>query len=424
MGQKRDLGPAGTPQNSGSLGSRKNPKRALVAGRPFCNRACLPFFAADILDPSGRGDLAAGFDFFAAKPSPGRLWIPFMEGRDARLRRRVIRKVVIVGDAEGPDYCSGFIVTSPEKGRTYVVTQSSFINGRDNHLKVCFFDKTELPASVVTVGETFCILSTDLHRESRAITPMVGAVVPSRAVTFAPSSPTDIYSIPSFVIVDSVDAYDVGDNDPTASDHISDSNKYFEFTCHYGEKCLNGHSRLVAAPIFSMTGDTMGIAAGDFRPNEVGGEIKLALSAEHIADMVDSLMAPLRESKSGGDEGSTGHKRSDASTRERGKDKCSSKDKQPAANKKPRGGDEGSAGRQRSDASKRKRGGDKCSSKDKKPAANKKQWDGSEGSSRHKRSDASNRKIKRGEDKCRTKDKRPTANKKQRIGGKGKNASR
>ncbi|RLN22468.1 hypothetical protein C2845_PM07G30430 [Panicum miliaceum] len=289
-------------------------------------------------------------------PALGR--IPFMEGRYARLSRRVVKKVVIVGDARGSDYCSGFVVTSSEKGRTHIVTQSSFVNGRENHLKVCFFDKIELPASVVTVGETFCILSTALHQNCRAITPMVGDVVPSSAVIFPPSSATDICHIPSFVIVSSVDAYNVGDIDPTASDHISDSEKYFEFTCHYGEKCLNGHSRLVAAPIFSMTGDAMGIGAGDFRPDEEGDEeIKLALSAKYIADMVDSLMAPLGESIRGEDERSAGCKRSDAKKRERGGDKCSPKDRKPTANKKQMGGNEGRTGRKRSDAKKRGGGG-------------------------------------------------------------------
>lgn len=236
-----------------------------------------------------------------------------MERKDISLARRCSKKVVIVVDGRSSDFCSGFVLKSSDKS-TYIVTSTQFVEEREKDLKVCFFDGIELSASVFVKGSFFAVLRTNFHRHCEEITVMEGDLTPSRIILFPPSSTSSIYHIPGFIILESVDAYqaDILDDEagPTSRDHIPVSERYFQLTCRYGDKCIDGHSRLVGAPVFNMKGEVVGIVTGDFRPKE-GYEhvIKLGLCAKYIWDRVHALVPGLVESKNGRNEGSSGSKR-------------------------------------------------------------------------------------------------------------------
>ncbi|BAS87347.1 Os03g0846900 [Oryza sativa Japonica Group] len=84
---------------------------------------------------------------------------PLLEGEelmDIPVEKRARKSMVVVRDANG-EYCSGCVLKS--KGKyTYVLTQSSFASGREDTLKICFFDQIEREASAFASGDTFCLL--------------------------------------------------------------------------------------------------------------------------------------------------------------------------------------------------------------------------------------------------------------------------
>ena len=80
----------------------------------------------------------------------------------ASIEDRLVKSVVIVGETESTDYCIG-LVAQVTKDETFVLTQSFFIQDKRDRIKVSFFDKTELPASVVGIEGRFCMLRTKRH---------------------------------------------------------------------------------------------------------------------------------------------------------------------------------------------------------------------------------------------------------------------
>lgn len=205
---------------------------------------------------------------------------------DIPVEKRARKSMVVVRDANG-EYCSGCVLKS--KGKyTYVLTQSSFASGREDTLKICFFDQIEREASAFASGDTFCLLRTKRHTDCRPIKKMRGQVMPEPMVVFAPSSATSAYHIPGFVISESTAALDLRRN------HINGSECYFLGTCHYAEKGFNGHCRLVGSPVFSLKGKVMGLIAGtcvkELNLYLGGYEIKVALLTSHMDGMLNAML--------------------------------------------------------------------------------------------------------------------------------------
>uniref|UniRef100_I1PHC3 Uncharacterized protein n=1 Tax=Oryza glaberrima TaxID=4538 RepID=I1PHC3_ORYGL len=112
---------------------------------------------------------------------------PLLEGEelmDIPVEKRARKSMVVVRDANG-EYCSGCVLKS--KGKyTYVLTQSSFASGREDTLKICFFDQIEREASAFASGDTFCLLRTKRHTDCRPIKKMRGQVMPRTYGRFCP----------------------------------------------------------------------------------------------------------------------------------------------------------------------------------------------------------------------------------------------
>lgn len=173
------------------------------------------------------------------------------------------------------------------------------------------------------------MLRTEFHRRCEEITVMEGDLTPSRVILFPPSSSSDLYHIPGFIILESVNAYeaDILDDEagPTARDHVDVSERYFQLTCRCGDKSTDGLSRLIGAPVFSMKGDVVGIVTGDFRPQKGHEHVtKLGLCAKYIWDRVHALVPELW-SKNGRDEGSSGSKRKSDGKRKRSRKESATK---------------------------------------------------------------------------------------------------
>ncbi|KAL6853956.1 hypothetical protein ACP4OV_019985 [Aristida adscensionis] len=219
---------------------------------------------------------------------------------DAEVFKRASKSLVIVSDGHG-DYCSGFVAKTSARSGTLIVTQSAFVDGQDN-LIVHFCDDVELPASVISKEECFCLLRTDYHSSSNAIELMEDEITISRTLTFPPSSPQKLYQLPSFVVLESAAAYD---QDP--NDRIKDSEKLFLVACHYNESTENRQTktpinRMVAAPVFHMMGRAIGIILENCY-EERNYDTKVGLSAKHVKELIQSLIG---EPNGSGDEGCSG----------------------------------------------------------------------------------------------------------------------
>lgn len=242
---------------------------------------------------------------------------------DARVEETA-RSMVIVSETDGPEYCSGFVAITGARLGTYVVTNAEFVKGREQSLKVYFFDDTELPASLIH-ADGFCLLRTEFHYRCEQIELMKGNLTPSPAIIFPPSSATSFYHLPSFVTAESAESYPVNLKSKGTRIHPTNqtlsSGEYFLVDCHYSEKTSGGHDRLATAPIYTLSRSVMGIVMGsdiEFTCK------KLAHSAHYVSVLIESVRTLVSgEKKKRDGDGSSKDEESDRKKRNKGGDKGS-----------------------------------------------------------------------------------------------------
>lgn len=209
----------------------------------------------------------------------------------SRISKMARKSVVIIADKrDGDGYCSGCVLVKDRAdGAVTVITSSNFVNGRDRHLKVVFFDREEFNATVVSVEGPFTLLRTSFHLGCEPISMLQdeNALAPSSLFAFAPISQTANQKLPSFCTLESLDSY--GSN---VMDFVANSNKYFLVSCPYAETTRNGINRLTGAPVFTMGGKTAGFVLQNCRdldrePEVV--EIKVILKARHVHELMMSV---------------------------------------------------------------------------------------------------------------------------------------
>lgn len=227
-----------------------------------------------------------------------------MSRRSSRTESRLIKSVVVVREAGSADYCIGF-VARVERDVTFIITQSSFVRGKEDRLKVSFFDKNELTASVVGTEKQFCLLRTAHHRHCRIVQWAEDRITSvSEALIFVPSSSTTLSSIRIFVTLESAESYRIR---PT--DFVVGSDNLFLVSCPYVEKTFNAFDRLIAAPVFSINERALGIVVFDCHLDH-GGEMKVCLLAEEVASLISRLIpAPVKAKRGGAEDSSKGKKK-------------------------------------------------------------------------------------------------------------------
>ncbi|KAJ1257920.1 hypothetical protein BS78_10G033600 [Paspalum vaginatum] len=127
----------------------------------------------------------------------------------------------------------------------------------------------------------FCFLRTALHSSCEVIDLFESEHGPDTRSTFmfVPQSRTITRKMSTFVTVESLESYLIDETVLAAN-----SANYFMVSCSYFEKTEDGINRLTAAPVFTMTGRTVGIVLQDcrHRRSDPGAEMKVALKATHL----------------------------------------------------------------------------------------------------------------------------------------------
>ncbi|CAD6214983.1 unnamed protein product [Miscanthus lutarioriparius] len=212
----------------------------------------------------------------------------------SRISKIARKSVVIIADKRDEDaYCSGCVIM--KDGAVTVIASSDFVKRRERRLKVVFFDREELEATVVIVQDSFCLLRTAFHPGCEAISLLEDedGLIPSTTFMFAPISQTANQRMSTFATVESLASY--GENE---TDLVADSTKYFLVSCPYSEKTRSGLNRLTAAPVFTLRGKTAGIVLQDCRDaveDPEAAEVKVILKASHVNELMKLLPpAPLK----------------------------------------------------------------------------------------------------------------------------------
>lgn len=208
----------------------------------------------------------------------------------ARIEDRLVKSVVIVGETESTDYCIG-LVAQVTKDETFVLTQSFFVQDKRDRIKVSFFDKTEMSASVVGIEGRLCMLRTARHCHCEKVQweedPITSV---SQALIFLPFSSTNVSSNRIFVTLESTESYHI---DTT---FVNGSNEFFLVSCPYTEKPNAGFNRLLAAPVFSMSERALGIVLFDYNPDSAA-EMKVCLLAKGVMAHISRLLPPAPPAK-------------------------------------------------------------------------------------------------------------------------------
>lgn len=207
--------------------------------------------------------------------------------RSSRIEDRLIKSIVVVGETRSNDYCIGFVAWEKDSDATFVVTQSSFIDGKRDRLKICFFDKVDLPAWVERIEGRFCMLRTEHHRFCKRVQWAEDRINSlSEAIIFLPSSPSTLSSIHIPVTLESAESYH---SCPT--DFVDGSDNLFLVACPYTEKTFEGYNRLIAAPIFDLDERSLGMGIFDCRRGN-GAEMKVCLWARGVMALINRLIPP------------------------------------------------------------------------------------------------------------------------------------
>ncbi|OQU90118.1 hypothetical protein SORBI_3002G343901 [Sorghum bicolor] len=202
----------------------------------------------------------------------------------ARIEDRLVKSVVIVGETESTDYCIG-LVAEVTKDETFVLTQSSFVQDKGDRIKVSFFDKTELLASVVAIDRSFCMLRTARHCDSERVYWEEGPITAvSQALIFLPFSSTNVSCTRIFVTLESSDSYHM-----KSTVVVDGSDEFFLVSCPYTEKTNAGFDRLLAAPVFSMSERALGIVLFDYNPDSAA-EKKVCYLAKGVMAQISRLL--------------------------------------------------------------------------------------------------------------------------------------
>ncbi|CAN6182405.1 unnamed protein product [Urochloa humidicola] len=201
----------------------------------------------------------------------------------ARMFKIARKSMVVVVDTEDADAYSSGCVMIKDKVVT-VIASSDFVKGREMRLKVVFFDRIELEATVVAVRDSFCLLRTAFHSECKAIRLLKdedGVVVPQSTFMFAPQSRTTTRRISTYATTETLESYL-----NIESDLAENSTNYFLVSCPYFGKTYAGINRLTASPVFTLWGKTAGIILQDCRVARPGAEMKVTLKARHIRELM------------------------------------------------------------------------------------------------------------------------------------------
>lgn len=203
----------------------------------------------------------------------------------ASIEDRLVKSVVIVGETESTDYCIG-LVALVTKDETFVLTQSFFVQDKRDRIKVSFFDKTELSASVVRIEGRFCMLRTTRHCHCEGVRWEENPITVSQALIFSPFSSTNVSSTRIFVTLESTESYRIK---PTLV--VDGSNEFFLVSCPYTEKTNAGFNRLLAAPVFSMSERALGVVLFDYNPDNAA-EMKVCYLAKGVMAQIARLLPP------------------------------------------------------------------------------------------------------------------------------------
>uniref|UniRef100_A0ACD5Y7P0 Uncharacterized protein n=1 Tax=Avena sativa TaxID=4498 RepID=A0ACD5Y7P0_AVESA len=172
-------------------------------------------------------------------------------------------------------YCIGSVVHSTVD-TTLILTSSSLIR-KDTQIDVHFHDNTVAPARTLVVGDRFTLLAV----ESRVACSVIqfsekDIDIVSEALVLSPTSVSTLSHIPSFVIQPSCAARD------DKMVNIQESEQYFLISCHYGGSIDSGyHNILVSAPVFDMSGKTIGLVTSQCGEEKNKVDIKIGLSASN-----------------------------------------------------------------------------------------------------------------------------------------------
>ncbi|CAL5074148.1 unnamed protein product [Urochloa decumbens] len=199
----------------------------------------------------------------------------------ARIFKLARKSMVVVVDTKDADAYSSGCVMIKDKVVT-LVASSAFVKGREMRLKVVFFDRIELEATVVAVRDSFCLLRTAFHSECKAIRLLKEeGVVPQSTFMFAPQSRTTTRRIFTYATTETLESYL-----NIESDLAENSTNYFMVSCSYFGKTRFGINSLTASPVFTMWGRTAGIVLQDCRVAGPGAEMKVTLKARHVRELM------------------------------------------------------------------------------------------------------------------------------------------
>ncbi|RLN12693.1 hypothetical protein C2845_PM09G09660 [Panicum miliaceum] len=156
-------------------------------------------------------------------------------------------------------------------------------------LQVWFFDGKKLPATVLTEHGNFCLLGTPKHEDCVGITWSQESLDPDTVFMFVPKSPKKTERKDAYLAVESVQAYlceAVDSMEPNSDD-------YFMILCDYFEGKVDGVNRLAAAPIFTMSGNVLGLVLQNCREGELGEavtgtEMKVVMKASAVKRLLES----------------------------------------------------------------------------------------------------------------------------------------
>ena len=102
--------------------------------------------------------------------------------------------------------------------------------------------------------------------------------------TFVPESSKKTERKDVYLSVESVQAYlvdKVYSMEPKSDD-------YFMILCDYFGENVGGGNRLVAAPVFTMLGNVLGIVLQNCRQGDIGAQMKVVMKASAVKRLLES----------------------------------------------------------------------------------------------------------------------------------------
>lgn len=186
------------------------------------------------------------------------------------------------------EFCSGCVLI--KDSAITVLAPLSFVEGRETHLKVVFYDGEELDATFVSVEDLFCLLKTAVHSGCERVDLLRSDVAcPQWTFTYVPRSCTTTEKLNTYVTAESLESYEE-DRSLTIN-----STKYFMVSCDYVEMTPSGHNKLGGAPVFTMSGKTAGIVLqdADHVVQDPGAEMKVTLKSNCLHQLMMLLDPPV-----------------------------------------------------------------------------------------------------------------------------------